>query len=154
MNERDRFDPGSLLIQHRAPPGTLQRALALGPRSRHAPIGAVLACAASLLIGLWLGRVGAPQGPASTEAAPVSVQLVFSDPQARHVTVAGSFNGWDPSAAPMRRTEDGLFQLDLTLARGRHEYMFVVDGERWVTDRLAAIHTADDFGNVNAVLEI
>jgi hypothetical protein len=38
------------------------------------------------------------------------------------------------------------------MERGEHRYMFVKNGENWVTDPLAAIQQDDGFGNKNAVI--
>jgi hypothetical protein len=69
------------------------------------------------------------------------------------VTVAGTFNGWDPSRTPLER-QNGVWTATLLLPPGTHEYMFVEDGERWVTDPLALQTRDDGFGRANAVLEI
>jgi hypothetical protein len=38
--------------------------------------------------------------------------------------------------------------------RGEHEYQFVINGERWVTDPLAPVQQDDGFGAKNAVLKL
>lgn len=48
---------------------------------------------------------------------------------AQRVTVAGSFNGWDPNAAELTTEGGGVFQKTLGLPAGNHEYKFVVDGQ-------------------------
>jgi hypothetical protein len=40
------------------------------------------------------------------------------------------------------------------VSRGEHEYQFVVDGEKWVTDPLAPVKEDDGFGAKNAVLKL
>jgi hypothetical protein len=42
----------------------------------------------------------------------------------------------------------------LWLQPGTYSYMFVVDGERWVTDPYASNFRNDGFGQKNAVLRI
>jgi len=165
-------DPGRHLLQHKAPSGLLEaarlRAVSLErPRSWAAP----LALAAGLLLGLsggyffWAGSgpvvVEEQAVPAVAEVAvapqvdsPVSTRLVCYAPGAETVAVAGSFNRWDPSAAPMRPLGDGLFATDLVLPRGRHEYMFVLDEVEWVGDPSAPLAADDGFGQQNSVLEI
>lgn len=69
------------------------------------------------------------------------------------VTVAGSFNGWDPTAIPMHREGD-LWTAVVVLPRGNHEYMFVEDGSRWVLDPSAVMTRDDGFGGRNAVLDL
>ena len=84
-----------------------------------------------------------------------AVQLVYtaSDPNVRSVSVAGSFNGWDPVAGPM--TPDGnVWKILLILPPGTHEYMFLEDGKRWITDPYAPGTRADGFGGSNGVLNV
>lgn len=50
-------------------------------------------------------------------------------PKAKHVFVAGTFNKWNPTSHPLKRTGDGHWVLTLDLPPGRYEYKFVVDGE-------------------------
>lgn len=87
--------------------------------------------------------------------SPRLVRLVYV-PQASdvdQVTVAGTFNGWDPEATAMRR-EGGVWVLQLVLPPDSYEYMFVEDGQRWVTDPLATQTRDDGFGRENAVLDL
>jgi len=69
------------------------------------------------------------------------------------VSVAGSFNEWNPTATPMTR-EDGAWVTYLLLPGDWHEYMFVEDGDAWVTDPSASWTVNDGFGNENAVLDL
>jgi hypothetical protein len=57
-------------------------------------------------------------------------------PEAQAVFVAGSFNGWQPSAMPLEKQASGRWEVELMLEPGRHEYRFVVDG-RWTDDPLS-----------------
>jgi 1,4-alpha-glucan branching enzyme len=50
-------------------------------------------------------------------------------------TIAGAFNDWKPIAYPMDGTDpSGSFETKLVLAKGVHEYKFVLDGTRWRQD--------------------
>ena len=137
-----------------------------------------LAAAATLVLGLGLGFLGGrshmsntiatvderPPGlllPASLETPKPGVdylraaQLVYtaSHPNVRTVSVAGSFNGWDPVAGPM--TPDGnVWKILLVLPPGTHEYMFIEDGEKWITDPHAPRTRPDGFGGSNGVLNV
>ena len=91
---------------------------------------------------------------ASSDAAPVLVRLVVLQPEARTVDVAGDFNGWDPARTPLEQTAAGAWTVTIPLQPGRYEYMFVVDGTRWVGDPFAVEHADDGFGARNAVLDI
>ena len=74
--------------------------------------------------------------------------------EGEHLAVAGSFNGWCPQTHPMRRNEAlGVFELQIELGPGQHEYKLVLDG-RWVADRYNPVSRPDDFGGVNSVVEL
>lgn len=53
-------------------------------------------------------------------------------PAARQVSVVGSFNGWNPSAHRMQRTDDRTWTITVYLASGRAVYLFSVDGTMWL----------------------
>jgi len=72
-------------------------------------------------------------------------------PNANEVLLAGSFNDWQPSAAPLRNQGDGRWLVEVELERGRHEYRFVVDGT-WIDDPMAAAYAINSFGILNCVL--
>jgi hypothetical protein len=163
-------DYGDQLITHRAPEGLLPVGELPAASSQTPRWAAPLALAATFLLGLGVGQwsatspaADAPRAPTvlaeatlplGTDQDPVPVRLVLYAPDADQVAVAGSFNGWDAGDVRLERTEDGLFHAVIHLPHGRHEYMFVVDGQRWVTDPTAALAVDDGFGNRNAVLEI
>ncbi|HWE41623.1 MAG TPA: isoamylase early set domain-containing protein [Gemmatimonadaceae bacterium] len=81
------------------------------------------------------------------------VQFVFVAPQARRVAVVGDFNDWDVAAAPLALS-GGVWSGQLDVPFGRHDYAFVVDGERWVRDPNAPQAPADEFGAGYSVLVV
>jgi AMP-activated protein kinase-like protein len=113
---------------------------------------------------LWTLALAAALGamlllPAEESVAPGAeegiAQFVGHFPGARSVDVVGSFNDWRPGALPLRdENHDGIWHGAVVLPAGQHEYMFVVDGERWVADPLAGRYVDDGFGGgrENAVL--
>jgi hypothetical protein len=124
--------------------------------------------AATLVLGLFLGYAATFLDATTTEAAypaihPVqlasgpasAVRLSYagSRPDLETVSVAGSFNGWDPTTAPMVR-ENGNWTILLVLPPGSHEYMFVENGDNWVTDPQAPGTRQDGFGGANGLLEV
>ena len=71
------------------------------------------------------------------------------------VSVAGTFNGWSPTANPMRpNAERRRWTLSLELPVGRHAYKFVVDGSRWIVDPKNPRTEDDGAGNVNSILTV
>jgi hypothetical protein len=81
------------------------------------------------------------------------VSLAIFNPGAAGVFVAGSFNGWSPSATPLRLQGDGRWAVELILSRGKHEYRFIVDGQ-WMDDPLSPAYISNPFGGLNCVLVI
>ncbi len=80
-------------------------------------------------------------------------QFVGHFPGARSVEVVGSFNDWRLGDLALRDDDhDGIWRGAVMLPAGQHEYMFVVDGERWVSDPLAGRYVDDGFGRANALL--
>ena len=68
-------------------------------------------------------------------------------PGARSVEVVGSFNNWSRGLLHLNDDDhDGVWHGAAILPAGAHEYMFVVDGERWVADPLAGRYVDDGFG--------
>ncbi len=89
------------------------------------------------------------------QAAPqVFVRLVLLQPEARSVSVAGDFNGWNPANTPLERSDGGMWTATIPLKPGRYQYMFVIDGKQWIADPLAAEAATDGFGAQNAVLDV
>lgn len=102
--------------------------------------------------------VGVRQTPAVVAVAAVDtvhlVRFVIEAPRAQSVFLAGDFNGWSPSATPLEDSDgSGRWVVTLPLPAGRHEYAFVVDGERWIADPFAAV-ARDEFGQESSVLRV
>lgn len=117
-------------------------------------LGAVAAGAAALLVTLPRGAPRGVRVVASAEAPPVYVRFVLYAPGAGRVAVAGTFNQWNADAAPLAPTlTPGLWTVTLPLSPGQHQYVFLVDGQRWVTDPAAP--TVDDgFGRRNSLVAV
>jgi Glycogen recognition site of AMP-activated protein kinase len=68
-------------------------------------------------------------------------------PGAQSVEVVGSFNDWSRGMLHLNDDDgDGIWHAKAVLPAGQHEYMFVVDGERWLPDPLAGRYVDDGFG--------
>ena len=133
------------------------RAVALSPLGGLAMAAGV---AALVVAGAWVaGRAArAPEGGPGTAhgAAATSsvVTFILVAPGARTVALAGDFDGWDRSRMPMRREASGLWTLDVSLAPGRYQYAFVVDGRQFVADPAAPRALGDDFGQPSSVVTV
>ena len=93
----------------------------------------------------------APAKPQARQPARVSLELV--EPAAQQVYVAGSFNGWKPDTTPLMALGNGRWKGDLKLRPGRHEYLFVVDGQ-WRPDPNARETVEKPFGGRNSVVMV
>jgi hypothetical protein len=90
----------------------------------------------------------------SLEKATRTVTISFQAPQARKVSLAGDFNKWSTEKGLMKKESNGVWTLEVPLEPGTYHYMFVVDGEVWVTDPHAESYRDDGFGNKNSVLRV
>ena len=81
------------------------------------------------------------------------VHFGFIHPTAQRVCVAGSFNGWNPSATPLAPAGHRRWLRELWLPPGQYEYLFVVDGE-WAFDPNATDYAPNIFGGMNAIMEV
>jgi Carbohydrate-binding module 48 (Isoamylase N-terminal domain) len=87
------------------------------------------------------------------DATRIVRQFTFRSRVAHRVTVVGDFNGWDPSANPMRREEGGaLWWANVPLSLGRHVYAFLVDDTIMETDPDAPVTKDPDFGVKGSVV--
>ncbi len=112
------------------------------------------ALAAILLVPRRAAVTGRPADVATAAADTIYVHFSLSAPQARAVSVAGSFNGWDAASLPLRRAADGSWEATVPLPVGEHRYEFVVDGQRWIPDPRAQSQADDGFGGTNSVIVV
>ena len=144
-----------------------RRALAwwLRPRAISlSPVAVALGGAAALFFALAPWRDGPVTGGAvaggptvesgQPAALDVFVEFVLEAPEATSVAVAGDFTTWSPQVVLEDVDGDGVWSGRFRVEPGVHQYMFVVDGSRWVTDPRALRHVDDGFGNRNAVLVV
>lgn len=113
------------------------------------PVWSLAFAAAAAVFTLFYAR---DVGPQLGEHEGIA-QFVGRFPDARSVHVVGTFNDWRPGTIALQDLDhDGVWTATVVLPAGTYEYMFVVDGERWVPDHLADRLVADDFGRENSVV--
>jgi hypothetical protein len=144
-----------VMAEVRRPPRSLGQRVALWLTERHAvtisvrPVWSLALAAALAAIAVIPAR---GPGPVLGEQEGIA-QFVGRFPGAKSVEVVGSFTDWRPGAVVLRDDDhDGIWRASVVLPVGEHEYMFVVDGERWITDPLAGRYLDDGFGRQNALL--
>jgi glycosidase len=116
----------------------------------------------AMIVGIAAGGAAATAKPAAKPAAEPAagggVRVTFlyevGEGQSSQVFVAGSFNGWDPTAEKMSDEDgDGIYVLVKEMAPGEYHYKFVDNGN-WLTDENAASFVDDGFGGQNSVLTV
>ncbi len=144
-----------VMAEVRRPPRSLGQRVAQWLTERHAvtiavrPVWSLAVAAALAAIAIIPAR---GPGPVLGEQEGIA-QFVGRFPGAKSVEVVGSFTDWKAGAVVLRDDDhDGIWRASVVLPVGEHEYMFVVDGERWVTDPLAGRYVDDGFGRENALL--
>ncbi len=95
--------------------------------------------------------------PAVVATAPVHdtvtfVRFVFVG-RAKSVALVGDFNAWGGKPTALDQTAAGAWTASVPLPNGRHEYAFIVDGERWIADPLAP-SSSDEFNTNSSVITV
>jgi hypothetical protein len=125
-------------------------------RPAYAFAGAAFAAVAAIVVPT-LDRGDSPAPLAVTApktAAPVVyVQFRLESAQARRVALAGTFTDWQPTLQ-LQQKEPGVWTALVPLQPGVHDYVFVVDGERWVPDPNAPQQVDDSFGGTNSRISL
>lgn len=81
--------------------------------------------------------------------------FVYHDDEAKTVSLAGSFNGWDVQKTRLSRNDQGLWLVEINApASGQYEYKFVVNGQRWIEDPSNGRKVPDNHGGLNSVITI
>lgn len=127
------------------------RVFVASPLATLAMAAAIAAVAATST--LVVARRALPVAVASRDTVEF-VRFVLVDSTARTVSVVGDFNGWRRGETPLNAgSKPGVWSVSLPLSPGRHEYAFIVDGERWVIDP-ASIASSDEFGTESSVMMV
>jgi len=88
-------------------------------------------------------------------AAQVGFHFELHAPGAERVELLGTFNQWQAGDIVLDGPDaSGHWTATVELPVGRHEYIFLVDGERWLADPKRATHRPDGFGRVNTVIKV
>ena len=93
--------------------------------------------------------------PAAPAVTPAGVRFVMAHPEARRVAVAGSFNQWSTASHPLApAASPGVWTAVVPLPPGEHRFMYVVDGDTWLTPPLAEDYADDGFGSKNGIVVV
>jgi len=82
------------------------------------------------------------------------VRFVLMAPGAKSVSLVGDFNAWAKGATALEQTgREGVWAASVVVLPGRHEYAFVVDGNRWVVDPAAPLKT-DEYNVESSIVSV
>jgi 1,4-alpha-glucan branching enzyme len=90
---------------------------------------------------------------AQTQAAERAVRFELDIPEARNVSVVGTFNDWKPGVTRLTFIGGTRWFKDLLLSPGRYEYRFMVNG-KWIEPPNAKAYVPNPHGGRNAVVEV
>jgi hypothetical protein len=83
--------------------------------------------------GLTYSVVSIPalqKSPSTFDAPPGSLSFTYNGPPGESITVAGTFNGWDPFMYTLQEKKTGYYSLTLPLPPGTYQYVFFHRGQR------------------------
>ena len=75
-------------------------------------------------------------------------------PEAETISIAGSFNNWNPAVHFLSENPSDYWTILLSLPKGRYQYMFVIDQQIWIHDPGAEMIINDGFGQKNSLLVV
>lgn len=113
---------------------------------------ALVGAAASLAVLVGVVHFRSPE---ALDQAIVKFHFELHAPGAERVELLGTFNNWQANDIVLVGPDaSGHWTAEVSLPEGRHEYIFLVDGKRWLADPKAAIQKPDGFGRVNTVIKV
>jgi len=106
--------------------------------------------------GVSVSVLSIPPGkpvPNPLKGPPGSLSFVFDGPPGETVTVAGSFNSWDPFMYELKEGPAGTYSINIPLPPGRYEYVFFHRGQRFADPHNSRRVFSKD-GNIASVIVI
>jgi len=82
-----------------------------------------------------------------------STEFKLHAPNAKRVTLAGSFNNWDTKTLTAKKMLKGNWSVKVSLKPGIYEYKFLVDGN-WVNDPNCSSCVCNSFGSQNCTISV
>ena len=82
------------------------------------------------------------------------VTFEYYAPEAKQVTLAGTFNNWDSKQIPLKKEKTGRWSTQIALNPGCYEYKFVIDQSKWEPDQRTSQTTTNTYGSANSIIEV
>jgi 1,4-alpha-glucan branching enzyme len=92
---------------------------------------------------------------APTATGDVKVTFILSENGSDdQISVVGDFNGWDPTATPLRKRR-GRWLASVVVEPGRrYAFRYLAEGGRWFNDDAADDYQANRHGGSDSVLDL
>ncbi|MCL1959727.1 MAG: glycogen-binding domain-containing protein [Spirochaetes bacterium] len=83
--------------------------------------------------GLTMSVLSLPARPVNYSPinTPAGLKFSFKGPPGETVTVAGSFNSWDPFMYELKESPAGIYSISIPLPPGVYQYVFFHRGQRY-----------------------
>ncbi len=81
------------------------------------------------------------------------IEFSYDAPNAGSISIAGSLNGWNTTANPMKKDTNGVWKAIIPLQAGKYQYKYVVDGT-WNYDQDNSETADDGYGGQNSSFEV
>jgi 1,4-alpha-glucan branching enzyme len=96
------------------------------------------------------------QAPAKTASkhSTKKVRFKIKHPKAKSMALVGTFTEWEHQPIPLAQSEPGLWEIEVELPSGRHEYLFLADNGEWLQDAEAIESVANPLGGFNSVVDV
>ncbi|KAB2845763.1 MAG: hypothetical protein F9K45_03270, partial [Melioribacteraceae bacterium] len=88
----------------------------------------------------------------SAQYLPVKITFKITDSKAKKISVAGSFNNWNPAANPLIK-KDSTWKTDIYLDPGYYYYKLVVDSN-WIPDPSNDWQINDGGNSFNSIIKV
>lgn len=108
----------------------------------------------TILLALAMLVAGCASPPRTDSSVQRGLSFSLVAPDARAVSIAGTFNRWDPNSHPLSGpARNGRWTINVVLPPGRYEYLFVINGDSWVLDP-SAPSVDNGLGERNSVVTV
>ena len=81
------------------------------------------------------------------------IEFRIYHPGARHISLVGDFNHWNPENDLLQKKNNGVWRLVKRLPRGTYRYKYIIDGE-WTPDTYNRASASDDNGEICSVITV
>lgn len=81
------------------------------------------------------------------------VEFRLYKPGAKHISLVGDFNNWNPENDYLEKGSDNIWRLQKKLAKGTYRYNYIIDGE-WVYDFYNDNSSSDGTGGISSLIQI